>query len=50
MKDDASNAPKKGECGTVTMVDDMGTVHMMWDSGSQLGLIPDEDIYHVVEG
>lgn len=30
-----------GERGTVVLVDDMGTVHVRWDSGSQLGLVPE---------
>lgn len=29
--------------GTVTMVDDLGTVHVRWDNGSTLGLVPGED-------
>jgi hypothetical protein len=28
-----------GEEGTVRFVDDMGTVHVNWDSGSSLGLV-----------
>ena len=29
--------------GTVRWVDDMGTIHVSWDCGSGLGLIPGED-------
>ena len=29
--------------GTVCWVDDMGTIHVSWDCGSSLGLIPGED-------
>jgi len=32
-----------GDKGTVTHVDDLGTVHINWDNGSSLGMIPDED-------
>lgn len=32
-----------GAAGTVTLVDDLGTVHVDWDTGSNLGLIPGED-------
>lgn len=32
-----------GTEGTVTMVDDTGTVHVRWDNGSTLGLIPGVD-------
>lgn len=31
-----------GEMGTVTSVDSMGTIHVKWDSGSTLGLCPDD--------
>lgn len=33
----------KGDKGIVTGIDDMGTLLMQWDTGSTLGLIPDED-------
>lgn len=32
-----------GDEGTVTFVDDAGTIHVTWDNGSTLGLIPGED-------
>jgi len=47
MKDDSPNAPKKGESGIIQCVDDMGTVHVLWESGSRLGLIPEEDNFHL---
>ncbi|WP_434656213.1 DUF4314 domain-containing protein [Thermoanaerobacterium thermosaccharolyticum] len=28
-----------GDKGTVTSVDDMGTIHVSWDSGSSLGVV-----------
>ena len=34
-----------GSRGTVDHVDDMGTIHMRWDSGRSLGLIPGEDSF-----
>lgn len=37
-----------GTRGTVTFVDDAGTVHARWDDGSQLGLIPGVDEFLVV--
>ena len=37
-----------GELGTVDLVDDMGTIHVNWDSGRRLGLVPDEDEYEMV--
>lgn len=32
-----------GTCGKVTGVDSAGTIHMKWENGSSLGLIPEED-------
>jgi hypothetical protein len=32
-----------GTQGTVQLVDDTGTVHVKWDNGSRLGLVPGED-------
>lgn len=33
-----------GTQGTVSSVDDIGTIHVNWDNGSGLGMIPGEDI------
>ena len=38
-----------GELGTVDLVDDMGTIHVKWDSGRRLGLVPEEDEYEIVD-
>lgn len=32
-----------GAMGTIQFIDDAGTVHVLWDSGSTLGLIPGQD-------
>lgn len=37
-----------GTLGTVRLVDDMGTVHVKWDDGSSLGLVPREDRFEYV--
>lgn len=37
-----------GEKGTVRVVDDIGTVHVNWDCGSSLGLVPGEDFFKVI--
>lgn len=37
-----------GTRGTVRVVDDMGTVHCNFDNGRCLGLIPSEDVFHVI--
>lgn len=38
-----------GDEGTVSRVDDAGTIHVNWDSGSKLGLVPGEDYFEVIE-
>jgi len=40
---------KSGDLGTVDFVDDLDTIHVNWDNGSQLGLVPGEDQYKIVE-
>lgn len=35
----------EGMRGTVRVVDDMGTIHMNWDNGRTLGLVPGEDSF-----
>jgi hypothetical protein len=37
-----------GDEGTIAFVDGMGTVHVNWDSGSSLGLVPGEDSWTVL--
>ena len=39
---------KAGSTGTVTHVDDIGTIHVTWDCGSTLGVIYGVDSYVVV--
>ena len=34
-----------GTLGTIRGVDMLGTVHVKWDDGSTLGLIPEEDTW-----
>ena len=36
-------APPMGTLGTVTGIDDLGTVHVLWDNGSSLGVAYGED-------
>lgn len=38
-----------GTCGTVTGVDDIGTIHMAWDNGSSLGIVPGIDKFTVID-
>ena len=37
-----------GTEGTVRHVDDAGTVHVDWDNGRRLGLIPGEDSWEII--
>lgn len=37
-----------GDEGTIMFVDDAGTVHVDWDCGSTLGLIPGEDAWETL--
>jgi uncharacterized protein DUF4314 len=37
-----------GALGTVQFTDSMGTLHVAWDSGSRLGLIPGEDHWELL--
>lgn len=39
---------RRGDEGTVSFVDDMDTVHVRWDSGSTLGMIPGEDNFDIL--
>ena len=42
---DDPQAPPPGTKGTVSYVDDMGTIGIEWDNGSALSLIPGEDSF-----
>ena len=37
-----------GSEGTVAYIDDLGTLHVSWDCGSSLGLIPGEDEWEIL--
>lgn len=39
MDDPYASKPNPGDRGTVTVVDDMGTIHVSWDCGSSLGVV-----------
>lgn len=43
-------APPPGTKGIVKHVDDMGTIHVSWETGSSLGLIPGVDEFKVIKG
>lgn len=37
---------KPGSTGSVDFVDDIGQIHMLWDNGRTLALVPGEDRFH----
>ena len=49
MSDPYTNL-RQGDQGTVTMVDDIGTIHVNWDRGSTLGVVFGEDECRRIEG
>ena len=46
---DDFQAVPSGAVGTVRKGDDMGTIHVLWDNGSTLGVIEGGDSFEVVE-
>ena len=49
MSDPYTNL-RQGDQGTVTLVDDIGTIHVNWDCGSSLGVVFGEDECRRIEG
>lgn len=47
---DELQAPPAGTVGTITFVDDAGNVHVRWQNGSGLSLIPEADEFEIVKG
>lgn len=45
---DDPQAPLSGTRGTVDHIDDAGHIHMKWDNGSSLALVPDEDKFRTL--
>lgn len=45
---DDPQAPKKGTLGYVRSIDDAGQIHVAWQNGSSLALIPDQDDFEYV--
>lgn len=40
---------ERGTRGTIEFVDDMGTIHVKWDNGRTLGLVPEVDEFKIIE-
>lgn len=49
IKMDDVQAPPIGTQGTVTGVDDIGTIMVHWDNGSHLGVVLGADICHKIQ-
>ena len=49
VKMDDPQAPPVGTKGTVTGVDDVGTIHVAWDCGGSLGIAYGEDICRKIQ-
>lgn len=45
---DDPQAPSQGTEGVVESIDDLGTIHVRWDNGSHLGLVPRVDRWTVI--
>lgn len=48
MRQDAHPVPF-GTMGTVVGVDDLGTIHVLWDNHSTLGIVEDIDEFEIIE-
>ncbi len=45
---DDPNPIKAGEMGTIQFVDGIGQIHVSWDNGRNLALIPGTDVYQII--
>jgi hypothetical protein len=41
-------AVPSGTMGTITHVDGIGQIHVKWDNGSTLAVVPEEDKYEII--
>ena len=46
---DDIQAPPAGTVGIVSYVDDAGTLHVRWENGSMLGLVPGKDKFRILD-
>lgn len=45
---DPWNPVEPGTEGTVRLVDDIGQIHMKWDNGRTLALVPGQDEFEII--
>lgn len=45
---DDPNPIKAGEMGTIQFVDGIGQIHVNWDNGRSLALVPGVDVYQII--
>ena len=45
-----AQAPTAGTCGTVRWVDDLGSIHIAWDTGGSLAALDGEDVVERLSG
>lgn len=45
---DPYSSIESGTKGTIERVDDIGALHMKWDNGRTLGVVPGEDSFKVI--
>lgn len=48
VKMDDYQAPLPGTMGTITFVDDYGSIHVKWEAPSGLAVLPDVDEFEIV--
>lgn len=48
MEDPYTNL-KEGDKGTIQFTDDIGQIHVKWDNGSTLAVVPEIDEYDIIE-
>lgn len=46
---DDPQAPAPGTRGIINHVDDAGSIHISWETGSTLALIPGEDQFRIIQ-
>ena len=46
--DDEYTRRRPGDLGTVAYIDSMGTLHVQWDDGGVLGLVPGHDRWRTI--